>query len=61
MTEQKQTAEESFRSSLEEIIVISEKLTPYCNTVQDLIGMAKLALDNDGQLKLLMASVLQKK
>lgn len=62
VTEQaKQTAEESFRSSLEDVIAISEKLYPYCNSVQDLVGIAKLALENDGQLRLLMSSVLQKK
>lgn len=49
--------EESFRSSLNDLIVLADKLSTHCKSVGDLIGMAKLATENDGQLRLLMATV----
>lgn len=60
LVEQKPTAEEVFRSSLEDVIAISEKLSPICESVDDLIGIAKLALDNAGQLRLLMQQMQKK-
>ena len=51
--------EASFRSSLEDVVTITEKLSPYCRTVEDLLGMVRLALENDGQLHLLMGLVAQ--
>ena len=50
----------SFRESLKDLIVIVEKLAPYCQNIEDLVGMAQLALDNDGQLRLLMKQVTSK-
>lgn len=52
--EQKQTLEEAFRYGLEGAVEIAERLLPFCHTVEDLIGVAKLALDNEGQLRLLL-------
>lgn len=50
---------EQFRSSLEDVIVLLRALTPHAETVHDAIGMATLALENDGQLRLLMKEVAQ--
>lgn len=57
--ERKATAEEieSFLSSLEDLIAIADKLAPFCKMTEELIGMAKLATENDGQLRLLMGIV----
>lgn len=52
---------QSFRSSLEDVITIAEKLTPLCETVSDLVGMVRLATENDGQLKLLYELVMRNK
>lgn len=51
------TAEENFKSSLEDVIAFGERLLPYCDSVQDLIEIAQLALSNDGQLALLLSLV----
>lgn len=57
--DRKATTEEvdQFRSSLEDIVAIAEKLAPYCKTADELIGMSKLAIENDGQLRLLLATM----
>lgn len=51
------TPEESFRSSLEDLVAIAGALAPCCDSVADLVGMIELALTNDGQLKTLMTLV----
>lgn len=61
MAEQKASAEESFRESLKDVVTIAEKLTPYCQTIDDLVSMANLALENDGQLRLIMSIVASKR
>lgn len=53
----KHTPEEGFRSSLDDTIVILESFGPECNDLNDLIGILKLALTNDSQLRLLMKKV----
>lgn len=53
--------EANFRNSLDDIVAVAEKLLPFCHTVEDLIGMAKLATKNDGQLRLLMGMVAGKR
>lgn len=60
MAEQK-AATDSFRESLKDVVTIAEKLAPYCQTIDDLVSMANLALENDGQLKLLMSIVASKR
>ena len=52
--EQKASPEELFRFGLEGVIELATKLAPYCNTTDDLVGMCRLALENDGQFRLLM-------
>lgn len=47
--------ENSFRSSLTDLIAVAEKLTPYCQTTGEMIDMAKHAIENDGQLRLLLS------
>lgn len=51
------TAEQSFRSSLEDTIVILTQLAPLCNDVAQLVEMCRLGLDNDAQLQLLIKQV----
>jgi hypothetical protein len=51
------TPEESFRQALQDVIAIVRKLSPHCKNVNELVGMAELALENDGQLALLMNQV----
>ncbi len=52
-------AETSFRNSLEDVITIAEGIKEHCISVQELIGVCKLALDNDGQLRMLMGQMTQ--
>ncbi len=49
--------EEEVRKSLDNLVELAELLLPYCNDVGDLVGMAKLAMVNDGQLKLVMSLI----
>ena len=49
--------EESFRDSLRDLIVVVKKLAPHCNSLEDLLGMAELALTNNGQLHFIMSEV----
>ena len=46
---------ENFRESLADLVTICEKLLPYCDDIAELLGMVRLALENDGQLKIIMA------
>ena len=51
------TEADSFRSSLEDVVAIAEKLAPHVGSVQDLADVCKLALKNDGQLAILYSMV----
>lgn len=53
--------EDNYRSSLQDVIVVAQKLSPYCKTVDELLSMVQLALENDGQLRLLITITTQKK
>ena len=57
MPEQELNPEDQFRDSLKDVIAVVEVLTPFCKSVDDLIGVCRLALSNDGQLALLMGKV----
>ena len=46
--------EEQLRESIRETVVILEKLAPMCNDVNELRGLLVLALENDGQLSLII-------
>lgn len=56
-----QSAVDSFRASLEDLITVAEKLATVCNSVEELTAICKLATVNDAQLKLIMNMVIQKK
>lgn len=61
MTEKKldrQEIEDSFKKSLEDLIPIAERLAPYCEKVSDLVGIIELALSNQGQLRLIISTLL---
>lgn len=49
------SAEEGYREALADVVTVARQMAPYCMTVNELIGMAELALSNDAQLKLLMS------
>ena len=49
--------EEDFRSSLQDVITIAEKLAPHCKTTEDLVQVSKLAVEHDSQLRLLISIV----
>jgi hypothetical protein len=53
--------EDSFRGSLQDVVGICTKLAPVCTSVDELVGICQLAIDNDAQLKLLMREVLSKR
>lgn len=59
--ETKQDPTASFRESLKDLIIIVEKLAPYCQSLEDLVGVASLALENDGQAKMIMMLVAGKR
>lgn len=56
----KKSNEELLRDSLKDVIAISEKLQPFCQSVEEMIGVASLALENDAQLRILMAQMTSK-
>ena len=60
MVEKALTPEEQrlrMREEIADTIVIIKKVAQYCGNVDDLVGMLQLALQNDGQLTLLMAEL----
>lgn len=60
MTDRKPTqqeVEDSFRGALKDVAAIVAALAPVCKTLDDLLGMIKLAEDNDAQLRLLLREV----
>lgn len=61
MAEQKLTAEESFRSSLEDVVAVAERLMGLFPRTEDLLETCQLGLTNDGHLLLLMDKVTQGK
>ena len=48
------TFEDQLRETIRETVVILEKLAPMCGDVDELRAMLVLALENDGQLALLV-------
>lgn len=55
------TVEDKFRSSLEDLLALAKKFLPVCERVEDLIGMVQLAIENEGQLKLLLKEYVRQK
>ena len=56
MAEQKSPAEElaRFRESLEEVLLVVERFAPQCATPEELMGVLRLGLENDAQLRFLL-------
>ncbi len=55
MAEQdKQSVEESFRGSLEDVADIARALSHYCQTIEDLVNIVELGQAHDAQLRFLM-------
>lgn len=52
---------ESFQSSLEDVVVVVEKLLPVYTSSQELLEVLRLAQSNETQLKLLFNMVTSKK
>lgn len=50
---------EEFRNGLEGVVEIAQRLSTHVTSVEDLIGVIKLALENDSQLRILMSITLQ--
>ena len=61
MTETKPSAEDRLQSSLKDVLVIAEKMSPYCTTVEELIGIVRLAIENPGQLRIILELVATKR
>ena len=66
MNEQKkqpsdEEVQDNFRDALKDVLTIVEKLSPHCHTLDDLISVAKLAVEDDSQLRLLMSLTTQTK
>ena len=63
MTDQNVSPEEfvaQTRDSLQDVITIVDRLEPYCQTVSELSEMLTLALENDGQMRLLLDKIVKK-
>jgi hypothetical protein len=56
-----QDVEETTRKVMEDVVMIAERLAPLCSSVADLVGMCRLAVENDGQLKLLMRVIYEQR
>ena len=60
MPEMTQTdVENKFRDSIGDILTILDKLSPYCKTIDDLIGLLELSIKNDAQLRLLLGRLVR--
>lgn len=55
----KQPSIEDFRSSIEDLVTIADKLSGFCNSVEELVGLLNLALTNDAQLKIIIQAISQ--
>ena len=52
-----QDMESKFRDSLQDVVIVAERLAPYCKDVEELLGMLRLGIESDGQLRLLMGKI----
>jgi hypothetical protein len=53
--------EEKFRRVLEDVRDVTEKLSTFCKTVEELHAMCVHGLENEAQLRLLMAVMTAKR
>ncbi len=59
--DKQQEGEEAFRESLKDVVLVIEKLSPLVERTDDLAGMLRLAIQNSGQLRLVIEMVLKSK
>lgn len=52
-------AEQDFRSSLEDFVLVAETLAGLCNSPEEMVDVAKLAITNNAQLRIMIALVFQ--
>lgn len=61
MATDKLTQEEAFREHLADLLAIATKMAPLCQTVDELVGVLNLALENDAQVRILIKLASDKK
>ena len=57
MNEQEVSKEQVFVKGIDAAIVLVQKLKPYCQTIDELLGLLEHAMKNDAQLRLLLNTV----
>jgi len=57
--DQKLTAEEKTRKSLEDVVLVAKSLSSVCGSIDELIEVVNLALTNDAQLRIVMKEITQ--
>lgn len=55
-----ETVENKFRSALSDALKLIESIGPICQNLDEVASIMRLAIDNDGQLNLLMAALSKK-
>lgn len=55
-----ETVEMKFRSALADALKMVESLGPICQNLDEVASIMRLAIENDGQLRLLMQSLSKK-
>ena len=58
MPDPKPTQEEletDFRRTLEDVVDLAERLGQHCRTIEQLVAVARVGIENDDQLKFLMS------
>ena len=56
----KKSQEQAFRESLQDVVVVVEKMLPLCPSSSDLLDILALALANEAQLRLVLQQVTKK-
>lgn len=60
-SEKTRELEEKMRENLMDLSNLLERLAPLCDRTDDLIGVVRLALENTGQLRILMKTIMDNK
>ena len=53
--------EARFKESLQDVLEVAEKLSPYCHSVEDLLTLLHAALKDDAHLRLIMGKVIKRR
>lgn len=56
-----QETEDSFRSSLQDVSLVIERLAPYCKSITELVEMVHAADASSGVLRMIMKAVMEQK